>query len=144
MKSLAVVFIFIICFVSVGIILFLESFIDNFFIIPILESVVIFFSVWFIYKFSEESLLAICFIFAFFFLLLENGVYALAIALDMVDLSYKTVLSWRFLYNSIFIFIYIPLLCNGLKYKDKALWVLYFIIGMVLHLIFNLVMGVVS
>jgi len=144
MKILTILFIFVICLISVLAIIGLEYFFDNFFLIPLIESVVIFLAILFLLKFTKDNYFAIVFIFAIFFILLENGVYALAIGLNMVDLGYKEVLSWRFLYNTIFIFIYIPLLCYGIKSKDKILMFFYFLIGTIGHLIFNLLMQVVS
>lgn len=147
MKYLSIIFCFIICLISVLVIIGLEYFIDNFFLIPILESVVIFLSVFSIYKTTNERLLTISIIFALFFLLFENSVYAIAIALNMVEgtgLTIKSVLSWRFLYNFLFVMIYVPLLTRGIKSGDKALYVLFFILGTCLHLGFNLVMQVIS
>jgi len=144
MRTLSIFFIFFICLISVLIICFLERWTTNFFLIPIVESFFIFIAILFLYKYSQENLISICFIFAIFFVLFENGVYALAIALNMIERGYKEVLSWRFLYNFLFILIYIPILCFGLKYKDKFLWVLFFVCGTCLHLVFNLVMEVIS
>jgi len=141
---LLIVFTFIITLICVLVIMGAEYWVSNEFLVPILEGIIIFLGVFFIYKTSRESYFFIVFLFAFFFILLETGVYILAIALNMVEMSYKEVLSWRLLYNSFFTFIYIPLLCYGIRLKEGALYVLFFLCGSIFHIIWNLIFSVIS
>jgi len=144
MRYLTVIFIFIVCLISVLAIIGMEYFIDNIFLVPLVESLVIFIAVLLLLKITGKNYFFIVFLFSFFFVLLETGVYAICEELGFSNFGMKEIISWRLLYNSIFTFIYVPILCFGLKYKDKILWILYFVVGFIFHLGFNLVMEVVS
>lgn len=149
MKYLTIILTFIVCFISILGIMGIEYFIDNFFLVPLIESIIIFWVILFLLKFTNENYFSVVFLFGIFFILLENSIYAIAIALNMVEgagLTLKNVLSWRFLYNSLFILIYFPLLGYGLKKdrKDKFFVFLFFLLGVILHIIYNLIMHVIS
>jgi len=141
---LYIIFTFIITLFCVLIIMGAEYWITNQFLIPILESIVILCGIWFIYKNSQGNYFFIVFLFSLWFIIFETSIYALGELLNFTNFGMKDLVSWRLLYNSVFTFIWIPLTCYGLKYKDKSLLFLFFIFGICLHLIFNLFMDVVS
>jgi len=139
------IFIFIICLISVGLIIFLEKYIGGMFFAVIIEGFVVFLAVWFLLKITNEKYFAVIFLFTFFFIILETGIYALCGILGFIEgISLRDLISWRMLYSSIFTFIWIPLTCRGLKYKDKMLWILFWILGFCLHLGGNMIFQVVS
>ena len=145
MKTLSVVFIFLICLLSVLVICGVEYFVgDNMFLAVLVEGFFVFISIWFLLNFSEENYFVVVFLYSLFFILFETGVYAICEALGFVDFGFKSLISFRLLYNSLFTFLWIPLSCLGLKYKDKALWALFWICGFCIHCAGNLIMEVIS
>lgn len=142
---LLTIFVFIICLISVGVIILLEYFFDNMFLAVLIEGIIVFLAVLLILKISNENYFSVIFIYSICFILLETGIYALCGILGMIEhISLRDLISWRLLYNSLFTFLWIPLTCFGLRYKERLLWVFFWIIGFCLHLGGNLIFDVVS
>jgi len=139
------IFVFIICLISVLVIIGFEYFVgDNMFLAVLVEGIIVFISVWFLLKFSGENYFAVIFLYSLFFILFETGVYTICETLGFIDFGMRDLISWRLLYNSIFCFIWIPLSTFGIKSNDKILMFFYFLLSLCLHLVFNLIMQVVS
>lgn len=126
---------------SVLVILFLESFITDFFIVPFLESIVIFLAILLLLKTSNESLGSITFMSAVFFFILETIVYLICSYLGLIDKMTYDVLSWRLVYGLFFTMLWIPISVYGLKYKDKIFWFFFLFLGCLMHLGINLIMS---
>lgn len=125
---------------SVLLIIFLENYLSGFFIAPIIECLVIFFVVLLIRWRFEDSHFGIVFLVSFLFFVFETLVYLICVQLGFMESSMYEVLSWRIVYGGFFTFVWIPITVLGLKYKEKALWLLFLFLGCLVHLIINLVM----
>ena len=146
MKIISIIYCILVTLLISGLLLFVEQGIFNkWYFIPIVESLFIFFAVLILHKLTEENVIILSLFVGFFFSITELLVYILAVELGMVDvsISISELISWRLLYNSAFWIASTPILCAGLREKDKVLWVLFIIIGISLHFCFNLIMSMI-
>lgn len=144
MKTLNSVFIVVIMIFAVLKILLLEWFVKDFFLIPFIETIIIFFSILLITKVIDEGLSKIVFFSSFVFFCLETVVYLIYSYTGLVNSIPSDVFAWRFVYGFFFTMIWIPVSCYGLKFKEKILWFFFLFLGCLIHLLINVLMSGLS
>ena len=129
MKSADNIYIFLIALFSIVPFFLAEYFIGDFILVPAIEALSIFFIFVFLIKTSSGSFDSIAAFFSFWYLLLKAAILSV----------YMGTGNTHVLANFIFGFFWINFTIRGIKNKDKMYWLLWFVVGVCVNIILNLV-----
>ncbi len=121
-------YIFIISLIAVTPFFLAEHFIKDFILIPIIETISIFFIFIFLIKTCECKSQHTPFIFSFWYLLFKAAIMSIYLGTE----------NPLVIYNFILGFFWVNITIKGIKNKDMMYWLLWLIVGICVNIIFKL------
>jgi len=132
MKSLEVLYYFLISLFSIVPFLFAEYFIGDFLLVPVIETSVVFLIFLFLFKTSDLSFNSSFMLFSFWYLVFKVAIMSL----------YFGVGNLYIVYNFLLGFFWINISVRGIENKDRMYWLLWFIVGVCLNIILTILCNV--
>ncbi len=129
MKTADNLYIFLIAMFSVVPFFLAEHFIGDFIIVPIIETISVFFMFIFLVKTSECKSELLMALFSFWYLLFRAGIMSIYLGTENLLIIYHFILG----------FFWINFTIRGIKNKDVMYWLLWLIIGTCVNIIFCLI-----
>lgn len=132
MKSLEVLYYFLISLFSIVPFLFAEYFIGDFLLVPVIEVSVVFLVFLFLFKTSDLSFDSSFMLFSFWYLVFKIVIMSIYFGVENSYIAYNFLLG----------FFWINISVRGIENKDRMYWLLWFIVGVCLNIILTILYNV--